>query len=305
MMTSKHNRRWVARGLGAVGLTLPTLATAQGVPQVESESIRQFANLIRWGGVFTSVFVVAGVWFLLRLVHGVVERLGSQFVERRLAFQKAETFFQFFVYVGTFATVSFLSLRLDDKVLALIGGTAAVSFGFAIKDVIASFVAGILIMVDRPFQVGDRVEFGGQYGDITAIGLRSVRMQTLDDNTVTIPNNKFINDITSCGNYGALDMQVTMDFYVGLDQDIARARDILHDAALSSRYIHLPKPIDVQVKQVITENYLGVRLRVKAYVLDTRFEKAFETDVYVRAMKALRKRKIGPPALLHRDTNPS
>ena len=300
MRNPVQTRRLFAFSLTAGLLLARRGVLAQDVP-VDEESIRQFANVIRWGGVVTSVFVVAAVWFVLRLVHGVVDRLGRQFVERRLAIQKVETFFQFFVYMGTFTMVAFLSLRLDDKVLALIGGTAAVSFGFAIKDVVASFVAGILIMLDRPFQVGDRVEFGGQYGDITAIGLRSVRMQTLDDNTVTIPNNKFINDITSCGNYGALDMQVMMDFYIGLDQDIPRARDILHDAALSSRYIHLPKPIDVQVKQVINENYLAVRLRVKAYVLDTRFEKAFETDVYLRAMRALRKHKIEAPALLHRD----
>lgn len=46
--------------------------------------------------------------------------------------------------------------------LAILGGTAAVAMGFAMKDLVASVVAGVMIMVDRPFQVGDRVSFGGQ-----------------------------------------------------------------------------------------------------------------------------------------------
>jgi small-conductance mechanosensitive channel len=157
-----------------------------------------------------------------------------------------------------------------------------------------------MIMIDQPFQVGDRVAFGGEYGDITAIGLRSVRLQTLNDNTVTIPNNKFLTDMTSCGNYGALDMQVVMDFYIGLDQNVTKARDVVTEAGLTSRYVHLPKPVVVLVNQVIQDNYVPVRLRLKAYVLDTQYEKAFETDVNLRVMRAFEQHGIAPPAILYR-----
>ena len=67
-------------------------------------------------------------------------------------------------------------------------------------------------------------------------------MQTLDDNTVTIPNNKFLNEITSNGNYGALDMQVSIPFHIGVDQDVTTARRIITEAALTSRYVFLEKP---------------------------------------------------------------
>jgi small-conductance mechanosensitive channel len=221
-----------------------------------------------------------------------------------LLFQKIGTVFKFLVYVGTSAVVIGLSVRLDTKVLAIIGGTIAVAIGFAIRDLVASFIAGIMIMIDRPFQVGDRVTFGGEYGDITAIGLRSVRMRTLDDNTVTIPNNKFLTDITSCGNYGALDMQVVMDFYIGVDQDVTTARDIVTEAGLTSRYVHLPKPVVVLVNQVIQDNYVAIRLRLKAYVLDTRYEKAFESDVNLCVIRAFGDRGILPPAILHRNVPP-
>lgn len=279
---------------------LIVLMGSAGLDETGVETITQVARLVRWSGVMTSLVVIAGAWLVLRFMRSTVERLGSQFPSRRLALNKLGTFAQFLLYSGTAVTTIALSFRLNEQILALIGGTLAVSVGFAVKDLVASFIAGVMILIDRPFQVGDRVSFGGQYGDITAIGIRSVRLQTLDDNTVTIPNNKFLNEVTSCGNYGELDMQVVMDFFVGVDQDVGLAREIVTEAALTSRYVHLPKPVGVLVTQVIENNYVAVRLRLKAYVLDTRFEKVFESDVNLRAMQAFRDQGIAPPAILHR-----
>ena len=282
-----------------------TLAAVEVAEQPSPDTVTQFARMISWTGVATSLVVVAVAWVVLRFMHGAVERLSDQFAGQRFLLQKIATLFQFVIYVGSAVAVVSLSFRSDDKVLALIGGTIAVSVGFAVKDLVASFIAGIVIMVDRPFQVGDRVLFAGEYGDITAIGLRSVRMQTLDDNTVTIPNNKFLSDVTSCANYGALDMQVTMDFLVGVDQNVDVARELVREAATTSRYLYMGKPVVVHVGQVINERYVAVRLRLKAYVLDTRFEKAFETDVNLRVLRAFREDAVGPPAILHRQLAPS
>ncbi|MEX1363612.1 MAG: mechanosensitive ion channel domain-containing protein [Nannocystaceae bacterium] len=274
--------------------------TTWAADETNLESLDQIARLVKWGGVFTSLLVIVGVILAMRFLHDTVASLSRRFPSRRLLLQKSATIIQFLVYIGASVAVVALSFRLTDSALALIGGTVAVSVGFAIKDVVASFIAGIMIMIDRPFQVGDRVSFGGQYGDITAIGLRSVRLQTLDDNTVTIPNNKFLNEITSNGNYGALDMQVVMDFHVGPDQAVRLARELVTEAAVSSRYVYLDKPVVVLVTQVILETHVALRLRLKAYVLDTRYEKAFETDVHLRVLDAFAAEGIAPPAVLHR-----
>jgi small-conductance mechanosensitive channel len=267
-------------------------------------AVRQLAGIVRWGGVLTSVLVVFGVWVALRFLARFVARLGAQFPAQRLTIQKVGTILQFTAYVLTAVLVVVLSLRLDERALAVLGGTAAVSVGFAVKDLVASFIAGIMIVVDRPFQVGDRVTFGGEYGDIVAIGLRSVRLRTLGDNLVTIPNSKFLSEATSSGNYGALDMQVAVHFHVGLDQDVDGAREVIHEAALTSRYVHLPKPVTVLVAQELTENFVAVKLTLKAYVLDTQYEKAFETDVTLRVLRAFRERSILPPAALVRGAEP-
>ena len=266
--------------------------------------LSQLSELIRWSGVLTSVFVIIIAYSLIRFIHRIVEQVSEQFAQRRLFLQKIETISQFAIYIITALLVFNLSLRIDDRVLALIGGTLAVSVGFALKDLVASFIAGLMIMIDRPFQVGDRLEFNGQYGDVMSIGLRSVRINTLNDDVVTIPNNKFLNDITKSGNFGELDMHVGMDFYIGYDQDVHLAKEIIAEAAASSRYVHLPRPITVLVSQHVMDNYIAIKLRLKAYVLDTHYEKLFETDVNLRVISEFNKQKIQPAAVLHRDLIP-
>ena len=288
-------------GAAAVGMIASASSlAAQADTAASSEPIVQLAKLVRWGGVATSVVVILVVFLGLRFIDRIVDGLGETFTDRRLTLQKAATFLRFGTYITTFLTVFFLSFEVDSRLLTLMGGTAAVALGFALKDLVASVVAGIMIMIDRPFQVGDRVEFGGEYGDITSIGLRSVRLQTLSDNTVTIPNNKLLTDLTSSGNYGELDMMIAIDFHVGLEEDLELARHLIRQAAATSRYIYLPKPISIVIAQVIIDSYVAVRLTLKAYVMDTQYEKAFETDVTVRVLQTFREHGIRPPAMLHR-----
>ena len=278
-------------------LLLPSQLAIAAEEVVNVESIQQFASLIRWSGVFFSILVIAATWLLIKFMNSMVESIGGQFVQYRMVLQKVQSFLQFFIYMTAGLVVFMMSFRINDHILALIGGTLAVSVGFALKDLAASFIAGLTVMIDRPFQVGDRVTFEGNYGDIITIGLRSVRMRTLNDDIITIPNNKFLNEVTTSGNYGALDMQVVIPFYVGMDEDITLARDLIQEAASSSRYIHLPKPVTVLVKQTITDNYLAIQLTCKAYVVYTAYEKLFETDITLRVMKEFKKHGIKPPKI--------
>lgn len=281
-------------------LIVPAALAQDGQTSEQMETVNAIAHMIRWSGILLSLFVIVGAWLLLRFMDKVVLNLGNVFAERRMLLQKFAAFFQFAVYLITAIAIVMLSFRFSYQVLAIIGGTAAVAFGFALKDLSASIVAGVMIIFDRPFQVGDRVSFGGQYGDIISIGMRSVKLQTLDDNTVTIPNNMFLSEVTSCGNYGELDMQVVIDFHIGVDQDVQLAQDIIREATAISRYIYLPKPIVILVSQEIVDQYIALRLRLKAYVFDIKYEKAFVSDVSLRVLEAFRKENILPPAVLHR-----
>jgi small-conductance mechanosensitive channel len=289
----------------AAGLALPGSALAQMAMDPDAaNTVTTLAQMVRWGGVAASIVVIGCAWLLLRFLTELVDRLGEAFAEYRLLFQKISAFVHFGIYFTTILLTIVLSFKISRDVLAILGGTTAVAIGFAMKDLVSSLVAGVMIMFDRPFQVGDRVEFGGEYGDIISIGLRSVKLRTLSDNIVTIPNNMFLNQTTSSGNYGEVNMQVVVDFLIGVDQDADRARAIAREAAVTSRYVYLPKPVVVRVSQQVVGDYLALQIRLKAYVLDTQYEKAFVTDVTLRIMEAFAAEGIKPPAILHRSVDP-
>lgn len=278
-------------------LSCATPAWGQAINNQDLQVITTLSQMLKPSGIFLSIILIAVVWVVLKIVRSVVHDLSEVFAERRMLLQKVLVFFQFIVYFFTITTCVLMSFEFSKELLAILGGTLAVAVGFALKDIAASIVAGIIIMFDRPFQVGDRVLFSGEYGDILAIGLRSVKMNTLDDNVVTIPNNKFLNELTSCGNYGELDMQVAIHFYVGIDQDLQEAQNVVREAAALSKFVYLNKPINVLISQTITSNFICYKLTLKVYVLDTKYEKALETDITIRVNEQFRKQNILPPVM--------
>jgi len=297
-------RVMIHKGMGALFLLLPFTAKSQDVGVVpDVNEIALLSQIIDLAGILRAVAIIFFAWLLLRFVDRIVDDLASSAADRRLLLQRINAFFHFFIYLLTALFIIFYSFNFSAQVRAVIGGTVVVAVGFATRDLLASLVAGVLIIFDRPFQIGDRVKFGGEYGDILNIGLRSVKLRTLDDSTVTIPNNLFLSEVASSGNSGELEMQTVVDFYIGVDQDIRRARELVREAAATSRYIFLPNPIVVLASQVPLESCIAMQIRLKAYVLDTKFEKEFETDITLRVQAAFAEDRIQPPAVLHRKAD--
>jgi small-conductance mechanosensitive channel len=292
--------RW--RSFGASTATFgalllqPGSASAQDIPSIE-----RLVQFIRWSGVIASLPIILAGMFVIGLIDKLSDQLSVRFTNRRPTIQKIQTTARFLLYTLLLSFSIGISVRVDATALTVMGGALAFAVGFALRDLVASFIAGITIIFDRPFQVGDRVAYGGKYGDIIKIGLRSVRMNTLDHNIITIPNNKVFTDVTSSGNYGALEMQVPMSFYIGMDQGAELAMSLVREACLTSPYVYLAKPIPVLARQVILEDYVALELKARPYVFDCKYEEPFTTDVHLRVLEAFARHHIHPPALLHRQ----
>lgn len=227
---------------------------------------------------------IAAIVFVAKGVQKVSGNLQQSYPTHRVLLLQIATMFNFTLYIVGISGLIYVVLAPPREVMLAIGGSAAVAIGISLKDIVASVVAGIILLFDRPFQVGDRVSFADTYGEIVGIGLRAVKLVTLDDNLVTIPNSRFLTDVVASGNAGALDMMVVITFHISHDNDIERARDIVHEVVTTSRYVFLKKPVNVHVTELAIAERLAIRLSAKAYVLDCRFEKAFESDVVTRVL---------------------
>ncbi|WP_428261845.1 mechanosensitive ion channel family protein [Haliangium sp.] len=305
VFAGRRRRAGGSLAISLVGVLVGIFAWAWPAPARAQElagiDLARLIEQVSPAGLVVSLIVIAIALLVLRFITGLTDSLSKRFSDRRLMLQQISTVLRFIIYVLTSILVVSASIRLEGQVLVAL----AVAIGFALKDLASSVLAGIIILFDRPFQVGDRVTVAGHYGEILAIGLRSVRLVTLDDSLVTIPNNRFLTEAVVSGNAGALDMQIVMDFYVAIDSDLRTAKRIVYEAVRTSRFVYLEKPVVVLVTDIIESSYFATRLRAKAYVLDVRYEKLFASDVTERVKMAYLDQGIRPPSVLHRGTDAS
>lgn len=263
--------------------------------------IQQVVGFINWDKLPYALLLLTIGAVCLRAVSAVAANFGERFTDRRLQVKKAEAMVRFLLYAGFAAAVLSTALRLDSQAMLALAGTIGVAVGFAFKDLLASIMSGIILLLDQPFQVGDRVAFGSYYGEVTEIGLRSVRLVTLDDNLVTIPNNAFLNSAVSSANAGALDCMCVLDFHIAAAEDFELASRLVAEAVATSGYLLVSKPISTTVADLFLGERFVTRVRAKAYVFDARYETAYGSDITRRVKKAFATHGIRTPDQQYRD----
>jgi MscS family membrane protein len=128
------------------------------------------------------------------------------------------------------------------------------------------------------------VKIGEAYGEIDHVGLRSTKLTTPDDTRVTIPNLDILSRQVFNANSGVPDCQVVTDLYLPPDTDPDLALNIGYEAAACSPFLLVQKPIVCLVAHGFDRRpYL--RLRIKSYVYDHRYEPRMMSDITSRASK--------------------
>ncbi|QSG07206.1 mechanosensitive ion channel family protein [Halapricum desulfuricans] len=114
--------------------------------------------------------------------------------------------------------------------LATIAAAATLAIGFAMQDVIANFVAGVFIYTDKPFRIGDWIEWDGNAGVVEDISLRVTRVRTFDNELLTVPNSNLTSGVIK--NPVAKDeLRMQFLFGIGYDDDIDKATEIIIEEA--------------------------------------------------------------------------
>jgi len=167
-----------------------------------------------------------------------------------------------------------------------------VAVGFASQDILKNIFGGVIILFDRPFMSGDKIEVGGHYGEVVEIGLRSTRIVTSDDNLISIPNSDIMNSAVSNANAGESNCQVTAEIYLPIHVDMDEMRSIALQAAKVSKYVYLNKQVGVIFNQEVVEKQSMIKMKIKAYVLDIRDELKFKSEMTEIVVKSLVKENI-------------
>ena len=113
---------------------------------------------------------------------------------------------------------------------ATIFAALALGLAFAASDIIENFIAGIFILRDKPFVVGDYIEWGGNNGIVRDINLRVTKLDTFDNEMVTVPNGELANGVV-VNPVANETRRVTFDFGIEYEASIRKAREIILDEA--------------------------------------------------------------------------
>jgi small-conductance mechanosensitive channel len=152
-------------------------------------------------------------------------------------------------------------------------GVMGVAVGFAAKDTLSNLIAGILLIIDRPFEIGDRIEVWSApagcatWGDVIDIGLRATKIKTTDNIIIVIPNNEIMKrDIV---NYTLISSQIRVRINIGVayDTPIEKSKQVLLSVAAQAEWISkTPKP------KVVVRNFgeSSVDLQLRVWINDAR-----------------------------------
>ncbi|MDQ2072632.1 mechanosensitive ion channel family protein [Haloarcula sp. NS06] len=114
--------------------------------------------------------------------------------------------------------------------LATIAAAATLAIGFAMQDVLQNFVAGVFIYTDKPFRIGDWIEWDGNSGVVEDISLRVTRVRTFDNELLTVPNSNLTDGVIK-NPVAKEQLRLKFLFGIGYDDDIDKATEIILEEA--------------------------------------------------------------------------
>jgi len=243
--------------------------------------------------VMNALLVLALAYAATRIVVVLLTWLSEKVYEHRITVKMAIPLAKFAIYGFAMYHVLDSVLQLSTAQLVAFSGLAGAAIGFGLKDLVAEVVGGIVIVLDKPYQVGDKVRIDGHYGEVRDIGLRATRLVSPDDSLITVSNQKVLSQILANANAGSREMMVVIDLFIDSASDAARAMEILREATVTSRYVYISEKRPVTV--LLKDRPFYRRVRAKAYVYDLRDEFQFESDVTKRAWEAFEAEGIEPP----------
>jgi small conductance mechanosensitive channel len=180
-----------------------------------------------------------------RVVAGSLRRLTRRSLERANLDPVLVPFFASGVYYLTLAAVVIAVLSLfgiETTSLVAVLGAAGLAVGLALQGTLSNFAAGVMLLIFRPFKVGDYVEVAGEGGSVQEVGVFSSTLHTPDNVKVTIPNSAVYGQTIK--NYTANDTRRN-DLVIGISygDDIARAIETIQQVlAADARVLDDPAP---------------------------------------------------------------
>jgi len=234
--------------------------------------VKQWLNQI-YGSFYVIIFSIM-LWKLL----DVVVTWYKNEVETKHDEHQKDTILLLGHRIGRFfilavSAIMILSINnVNVSVLIASLGILGLAFSLAAQDSLANLISGVLISLDQPFRVGDRIEIHGlgTWGDVVDIGLRSTRIKTRDNILVIVPNSKIGTEQVINYSYPDPQYRIQMEINIPYGEDVERIRKIIVNSVKDVEGVLPDKPVEaLYVAMGGTGMVFRVRWWIESYI-DTR-----------------------------------
>lgn len=266
--------------------------SVSAISKAENKPVKSIAEIISFTKLIWSLIVLVITFYGVKLIVSILDNLAERYPNNRLFIKRLVPALRIVLWsISIYFVIEGVFNPPSETVFAILA-SISIAIGFASQDILKNVFGGFMIILDRPFQVGDKVDVGGHYGEVIQIGLRSCRLVTPDDSVVSVPNGELMNKSLSNTNSGALDCQVVAEVYLPQNTDPQWVRELAYKVAATSKYVYLNKPIAVIIKNEIAGSRKVMKIRIKAYVIDIRFEFPFMSEMTEIFLKECAKKNI-------------
>jgi small-conductance mechanosensitive channel len=198
---------------------------------------------ITLASLFATLAILAATWLAARVFRKLVaERLlGRTNVDPGVRYAIGR-FVSYLVWVLGLI-IALEPLGVNATTLAVFGGAIGVGIGFGLQDISKNFIAGLILLIERPIKVGDRIEVGKVIGDVVEIRARATLVRTNDDIYLIVPNAEFITATVTNWSYHT--PRVCFHFPVGVaygSDPRAVERALLDAASKNEQVLKEPAP---------------------------------------------------------------
>jgi small conductance mechanosensitive channel len=214
------------------------------------ELIAKIYELITVFGV--KILAAVAVFIIGRWVAKLMRRIVDKVMGKRSVDPTIGKFVANLTYIAllTFFILAALGLLgIQTTSFIAVIGAAGLAIGLALQGSLANFAAGFLLIIFRPFKVGDYIEGGGTAGTVEAIQLFTTQLASPDNKTIIVPNSKMTGDnIVNYSTKGT--RRVDMVFGIGYEDDIDKARNIITEILSQDERILKDPPTNIAVSEL-------------------------------------------------------
>ena len=207
-----------------------------------------------------ALIVFAIFFFIARTIKKVVKRLTRDRRQaRNLGMVLGRLAQGATILVGLFVALSIVIPTFKAGDLIQLLGISGVAIGFAFRDILQNFLAGILILLTEPFQIDDQIVFKNFEGTVENIETRATTIRTYDGRRIVIPNSElFTNSVTV--NTAFDNRRLEYDVGIGYGDDIDLAKQLMLDAMHSVNEV-LKDPAPDALVMELAESTVNIRVR--------------------------------------------